>query len=128
MHAASRNSRLAPPHPVVPANAPGEPFTSAEDAWFWFMQAQEAKAAGARVVAGLGLVQRPCEPIDIYRIVDQLYRARKLLRDHLLVMTHYGRRLTPPDPARDREARAAALWEEAFDHLAPALRRKGLAL
>lgn len=116
-----------PPRPV-PVTAPGVPFSSAEEAWFWFVQAQEAKAAGARVVAGLGLVQRPCEPIDIYRAVDRLYRQRKLLRDHLHVMAHYGRRLSAPEASRDREARAAVLWDEAFEKLTPFLRDKGIVL
>lgn len=106
--------------------AGGVPFSSAEEAWFWFIQAQEAKAAGARVRAGLGLTERPCEPLDIYRAVDRLYRQRKLLRDHLHVMAHYGRRLSAPDSSRDREARAAVLWTEAFDQLTPLLRQKGI--
>lgn len=119
---ARKPSRPARP-PVV---AEGEPFPSAEDAWFWFVQAQEAKSAGARVVAGLGLTQRPCEPTDVHRAVDRLYRQRKLLRDHLHVLVHYGRRLMAPDPERHREARASALWREAFDRIAPALREKGI--
>lgn len=117
----------APPKaPLAAALAGGVPFPSAEEAWFWFIQAQEAKAAGARVRAGLGLTERPCEPLDIYRAVDRLYRQRKLLRDHLHVMAHYGRRLSAPDSSRDREARAAALWTEAFEQLAPLLRQKGI--
>ncbi|HRJ61636.1 MAG TPA: hypothetical protein PKZ99_10710 [Azospirillaceae bacterium] len=103
-----------------------QPFKTAEEAWFWFVQAQEAKAAGARIIAGMGLVQRPCEPLDIYRAVDRLYRQRKLLRDHLHVMAHYGRRQSAPNSSRDREARAADLWREAFERLAPLLRQKGV--
>lgn len=124
----TRRSPSPVPPRAVPATAPGVPFSSAEEAWFWFVQAQEAKAAGARVVAGLGLVQRPCEPIDIYRAVDRLYRQRKLLRDHLHVMAHYGRRLSAPEATRDREARAAVLWDEAFEKLTPLLRDKGVVL
>ena len=30
------------------------PFDTIEDAWFWFIQANEARQAGARIVAGLG--------------------------------------------------------------------------
>lgn len=104
----------------------GTPFDSAEEAWFWSVQAQDAKAAGARVVAGRGLVARPCEPGDVLRAVDRLYRRRQLLRDHLLVLVHYGRRLMAPDPARYREQRAHTLWREAFARLAPVLREKGI--
>ena len=102
------------------------PFTSPEEAWFWFVQAWEARSAGARVTAGLGETARPCEPVDILQTVDRLYRQRRLIRDHLCVLLHYGRRLSPPDPRRRAELRASGLWREAFDRLAPALRDKGI--
>ncbi|CAO3417691.1 hypothetical protein [Azospirillum doebereinerae] len=111
----------------TPYGAEGTPFDSGEEAWFWSVQAQDAKAAGARVVAGRGLVQRPCEPADVLRVVDRLYRNRQLIRDHLHVLVHYGRRLTAPDPGRHREQRAHILWREAFDRVTPVLRQKGIA-
>ncbi|AWK88052.1 hypothetical protein DEW08_16385 [Azospirillum thermophilum] len=104
----------------------GIPFDSGEEAWFWAVQAQDAKAAGARVVAGLGLVQRPCEPADVLRVVDRLYRRRLLTRDHLHVLVHYGRRLAAPDVTRPREQRAHGLWCEAFERVNPVLREKGI--
>ncbi|NYZ15860.1 hypothetical protein HL658_25250 [Azospirillum sp. RWY-5-1] len=104
----------------------GEPFASPEEAWFWSVQAQEAKLAGARVVAGRGLIRRPCEPDDVMRTVDRLYRQRQLMRDHLHVLVHYGRRLLAPDPQREREFRARQLWCEAFDRIGPVLRDKGI--
>ncbi|CAO3417648.1 hypothetical protein [Azospirillum endophyticum] len=110
-----------------PYQADGEPFTTAEEAWFWAVQAHDAKAAGARVVAGCGRVARPCEPQDVLRVVDRLYRMRKLTRDHLHVLVHYGRRQSAPEPDRFREQRAHSLWLEAFDLIAPALRDKGIA-
>lgn len=106
--------------------APGTPFCTAEEAWFWSVQAQEARAAGARCAAGLALVERPCEPFDVIRAVDRLYRQRRLVRDHLHVLVHYGRRLMPPDPDRRHEQRASMLWREAFDHISPLLRDKGI--
>ena len=108
------------------SEAGGTPFGSAEEAWFWSVQAHEAKAAGARVTAGRGLVPRPCEPDDVLRAVDRLYRRRLLLRDHLHVLVHYGRRLMPPDPQRHREQRAHTLWTEAFAQLDALLREKGI--
>ncbi len=102
------------------------PFDSAEEAWFWFMQANEARQAGARIRAGEGLVKRPCEPLDILRSVDRLYRQRRLLRDHLLVLAHYGRRQMAPEAGRPREMRDNGLWREAFLALAPALTAKGI--
>ncbi|OYD84376.1 hypothetical protein [Azospirillum brasilense] len=111
---------------MVLSDAVGEPFVSAEEAWFWSVQAQDAKAAGARIAAGRGLVQRPCEPGDVLCAVDRLYRRRLLIRDHLHVLVHYGRRLMAPDPARYREQRAHTLWREAFERLRPVLREKGI--
>jgi len=112
------------PRPVSAVT--GEPFACAEEAWFWSVQAHDARAAGARVGAALGLVPRPCEPLDVLQVVDRLYRQRRLVRDHLCVLVHYGRRLMAPDPERGREARASTLWSEALALIGPALRTKGI--
>ncbi|WP_366658056.1 hypothetical protein [Fodinicurvata sp. EGI_FJ10296] len=102
------------------------PFSSAEEVWFWFIRAHEASAAGARARAGMALYPRPCEPVDVARVVDRLYRQRRLLRDHLLVLAHYGRRLMAPNPDYRQEIKASSLWREAFDRIEPALRSKGI--
>lgn len=101
-------------------------FESAEEAWFWFISAQEARNDGARFVAGQGVLPRPCEPLDILKILDRLYRSRRLLRDHLLVLRHYGRRRLAPDPRRIKEVRAHRIWSEAMDRIEVALERKGI--
>ena len=106
--------------------SPPIPFGSAEEAWFWFIQSNDAKTAGARVRAAAGDVPRPCEPIDVLQALERLYRQRQLVRDHLYVLAHYGRRLMAPDPLRYREIRARSLWEEALSRLDPVLRRKGI--
>ncbi len=102
------------------------PFESVEDAWLWFIQAQQARDEGARIVAGMSLYPRPCEPIDILKVVDRLYRQRKLIRDHLLVLRHYGRRQMAPDPRRMKERRGYMLWREAMDAIGPVLEKKGI--
>ncbi|WP_244560897.1 hypothetical protein [Azospirillum oryzae] len=61
------------PLKAEPYSVEGDPFAGAEEAWFWAVQAHDAKAAGARVVAGCGQVARPCEPQDVLRVVDRLY-------------------------------------------------------
>lgn len=94
-----------------------QPFESAEQAWFWFIDAYQAKHEGARIKAGLSLVPRPCEPLDILKIVDRLYRNRRLIWDHLLVLRHYGQRKMPPDDTRAKEIKAATLWTEALEKL-----------
>jgi hypothetical protein len=102
------------------------PFASAEEAWFWLVAAQEARTDGARVVAGQGKLPRPCEPVDILRVVDRLYRQRRLMRDHLLVLRYYGKRRLPPEPRRLREARAFTIWTEALERIEAVLIAKGI--
>lgn len=112
-----------------PAPADGRnvvPFTSAEEAWFWFIAAQSARNDGARFSAGAALFPRPCEPADILKILDRLYRHRRLLREHLLVLRHYGRRHLAPDPRRVKEARAWKIWREAMMRIEPVFIRKGI--
>lgn len=110
--------------PKSPPETRAVPFHSAEEAWFWFIAAQAARNDGARFVAGQGLLPRPCEPVDILRVLDRLYRQRMLLRDHLLVLRHYGRRHLAPDPRRIKEVRAYSLWREALERIEPVLIRK----
>lgn len=102
------------------------PFESAEEAWFWFIAAQEARVDGARFSAGLGLFPRPCEPLDILKALDKLNRQRRVSRDHLLVLRHYGRRRLAPDPRRVKEMRAYGLWSEAMERLEFILEKKGI--
>jgi hypothetical protein len=92
-------------------------FDSAEEAWFWFMQANGARQDGARIAANLGLYKRPCEPSDILKILERLRRHRRLDMHHFRVMRHYGDRMIAPEPDRPREAIAARLWAEAMDIL-----------
>lgn len=103
-----------------------EKFSSAEEAWFWFITAQKARAEGARFTMGAGTVVRPCEPLDILKVVDQLRRNRKILMDHVLVLRHYGRRMCPPDRRRQKEIRAARLWNEAMDAMEKIMMEKGI--
>lgn len=112
--------------PKKSSNAQTTPFDNAEEAWMWFIVAQEARNDGARTAAGLGLTHRPCEPTDILKCVDRLYRHRRLVMDHLLVLRHYGKRQLSPDPRRIKEVRAFALWKEALERLEPILVRKGI--
>lgn len=101
------------------------PFETVEEAWFWFIAAQAARNDGARIAAAMG-VTRPCEPIDILKILDDLYRNRRLIRDHFLVLRYYGVRNMPPDPRRPKEIRAARLWKEALERIEPVMIRKGI--
>lgn len=112
--------------PKPSTDAPTTAFDNAEDAWFWFILAQDARNEGARFSAGLSLVTRPCEPSDILKCIDRLYRNRRLSMDHILVLRHYGKRQLSPDPRRVKEVRAFALWKEALERIEPVLVRKGI--
>lgn len=97
------------------------PFKSAEEAWFWFIQAQTARNEGAKISAGASLYSRPCEPVDIITAVERLYRGRRILMDHVMVLRHYGQRMLSPDPRRPKEMRAHKLWVEALTLLEESL-------
>lgn len=102
------------------------PFESVDQAWFWFIQAQQARVDGARLTQGLGMIPRPCQPLDILQVLDRLYRQRELTMDHLMVLRHYGRRLMPPDPRRPKEIKSWRLWTEAMARMAPIFEKKGI--
>lgn len=104
----------------------GDPFTSAEEAWFWAAAALMARSDGARIVAGLGLVPRPCEPEDLLKAVETLYARGRLARAHIDTLIDFGKRLVAPDSRNRTEARAARLWDEALDRLSTVWRAKGI--
>lgn len=102
------------------------PFDNVEEAWFWFINAQDARNDGARFVAGASMQARPCEPVDVLKILDRLYRNRMLTREHFLVLRHYGRRQMPPDVRRVKEKRSYYLWREAMEKMETPMQRKGI--
>lgn len=100
------------------------PFKNAEEAWFWFIQAQTARNEGAKIVAGAGIAPRPCEPVDIIKALERLYRNRRVTMDHVMVLRHYGRLLMAPNLRYQKEARAFYLWREALERLEEILIQK----
>ncbi|TWA69717.1 hypothetical protein FBZ84_103434 [Azospirillum baldaniorum] len=104
------------------------PFPSAEEAWLWTCRMVAGNVYGVPVQRVPEPIPRPCQPLDVAHVVDQLYRRAQLTRDHLAVLGHYGRRRSAPDPTRDREVRARLLWDEAFGLIAPVLTAKGFTL
>lgn len=111
-----------PPHaPAQTRHQETVPFASPEEAWFWFIDANQARLDGARYTAARGNVRRPCEPVDILRILDRLYRTRRLMIDHMRVLRYYGVRQMAPEAWRKTEARSATLWREAMRALEPVL-------
>lgn len=121
----SRPSLSAAPRRLAASAAP-EPFRSADEAWFWTMSALVARREGARIVSGLGAVVRPCEPDDVVKCLDRLYRQRRVDLAHARVLRLWGERGERPDARRPREAGDARLWREAMDRLEWPLRVKGI--
>ena len=105
-------------------NAQTLPFKSAEEVWFWFMAANQARLDGAEKRDNGTGPSRPCEPVDVLRVLDRLYRHKTLNMEHFRILRFYGDKQMRPDPWRPREARAAVLWKEAMRALQQAFVEK----
>jgi len=108
------------------ADRPIVPFRSASEAWIWTMQALVARRDGARLRAGVGAVERPCEPDDVVKALDRLYRQRLIDLQHARIMRIWGERGAEPNPEIPQERGDARLWREAMSKLDPLLRRVGI--
>jgi hypothetical protein len=108
------------------AAAPSQPFRSAEEAWFWTMAALRARREGARYSANQGKVSRPCEPDDVVKCLDTLYRGRRIDLTHARILRVWGERQAAPNPAYATERGEWRLWREAMDRLEWPLRVKGI--
>lgn len=112
--------------PILASLAKAEPFATAEEAWFWTMAALVARRDGARIAAGLGAIARPCEPDDVVKCLDRLYRQRRIDLQHARILRIWGERGTAPDPRFANEQGDARLWREAVSRLEWPLRVKGI--
>jgi len=120
--------------PTIPATVstlilngiPAQPFPSAEAAWFWTMAALRARHDGARYTANQGSVRRPCEPDDVVRCLDALWRRRRIDLVHARVLRVWGERQVAPCPKVATERCDFRLWHEALERLEWPLRVKGI--
>jgi hypothetical protein len=103
-----------------------QPFDTAEHAWMWTMAALIARREGARYSAGKGAISRPCEPDDVVRCLDALYRKRRIDLTHARVLRIWGERQLAPNPALAAEHHDHRLWVEALERLTWPLRGKGI--
>ncbi|MGE0222659.1 MAG: hypothetical protein AB7F35_03055 [Acetobacteraceae bacterium] len=113
----------------VPASVRGprvQPFGNAEEAWFWTMAALAARRDGARYSANQGVSVRPCEPDDVVKCLDSLYRQRRLDLVHARILRIWGERQCAPNPAYATERSDWRLWREALDRMEWPLRVKGI--
>jgi hypothetical protein len=110
----------------VRANPHIQPFEDAEHAWLWTMAALIARREGARYTANKGAVARPCDPDDVVRCLDSLYRQGRISLLHARVLRIWGERQMPPSPAVMAESQDRRIWAEALERLAWPLRVKGI--
>jgi hypothetical protein len=103
----------------------GQPFRSAAEAWFWTMASLRARRDGVRNRPAATFV-RPCQPDDILKSLDGLYRQRHIDLAHARVLRVWGERGIAPDPHYPTERAEAVLWREAMDRLEWPLRVKGI--
>ncbi len=125
--ALSSTSRTPMPRPID-RSTPAQPFRSAEEAWLWTMAALVARREGARYGAGKGAVPRPCEPDDVVKCLDQLYRRRRIDLLHARILRVWGERQAAPNPAYRSERCDWRIWREALDRLEWPLRVKGIVI
>ncbi len=102
------------------------PFGSAEDVWLWTMAALIARREGARYSANKGAVSRPCDPDDVVKCLDGLYRQRRIDLAHARILRIWGERQMAPSPAVVAEQNDRRLWIEALERLEWPLRVKGI--
>ena len=118
--------RQSPPRTAsLPGRAPAEPFRNAEQAWFWTMGALAARRDGAGRNTG-PRIERPCDPDDIVKCLDRLYRTRRIELLHARILRIWGERQIAPNPAYARERCDWRLWHEAMERLEWKLRLKGI--
>jgi hypothetical protein len=103
-----------------------QPFGSAQEAWLWTMAALIARREGARYSARKGLVTRPCEPDDVVKCLDGLYRQRRIDLSHARILRIWGERQMAPSLAVAAERHDHKLWIEALQRLEWPLRVKGI--
>lgn len=92
----------------------------------WTMSALVARREGARYSAGKGAVARPCDPDDVVKCVDLLYRRRRIDLAHARVLRVWGERQIAPSAASAAERNDRRLWLEALRQLDASLRAKGI--
>ena len=123
--AAAALCMLPPAPPALSGRQPTQPFHSAEEAWFWTMAALKARHDGVRS-SNPGRINRPCEPDDVVKCLDTLYRRRRIDLVHARILRIWGERGCAPNPAYNSERGDWRLWREALDRLEWPLRVKGI--
>jgi hypothetical protein len=120
------NHAIPAARPPTRANPYTQPFEDAEHAWLWTMSALIARREGARYTANKGTIARPCDPDDVVKCLDALYRQGRINLVHARVLRIWGERQMPPGPTVPAERQDSRIWDEALERLAWPLRVKGI--
>ncbi len=102
-----------------------QPFRSADAAWIWTMQMLSARSDGAGARFGAGGI-RPCDPDDVVKVLDRLYRQRRISLAHAHILRIYGERQVTPNPSVPSERGDHRMWQEAMRLMDQPLRSKGI--
>ncbi len=102
------------------------PFRSAEDAWLWTMATLLARRDGAGIAWRPDGPARPCDPDDIVRSLDTLYRQRGIELLHVRILRIWGERQVAPRCNRARQHADWRLWHQALGQLEWVLRARGI--
>jgi hypothetical protein len=90
------------------------------------MAALIARREGARYSSNKGRVRRPCDPDDVVKCLDGLYRQRRIDLAHARILRIWGERQMAPSPTVTSEHYDRELWVEALGRLEWPLRVKGI--
>ncbi len=90
------------------------------------MAALIARREGARYTANQGLTARPCDPDDVIKCLDALFRQKRVTLAHARVLRIWGERQIAPSPAVVAEHNDHRLWLEALERLQWPLQGKGI--
>ena len=99
------------------------PFRSAEEAWLWTSAVLVARRDGAGIGWRPDGPARPCDPDDIVRCLDTLYRQRSVELLHARILRIWGERQCAP---KVRDQSDWRLWHQALGQLEWALRARGV--
>ena len=124
-HALPGSNPTRSPMRIAPSERT-QPFRSAEEAWLWTMGALIARRDGTRSSSNFGRIRRPCDPDDVVKSLDGLYRQRRIDLVHARILRIWGERGHAPDPSHVMERGDWKLWKEAMDRLEWPLRVKGI--
>lgn len=108
-----------------PLLSEAQPFRSAEAAWLWTMECIVARRGGSGEAFGIG-ANRPCEPDDVVKALDRLYRQRRLGLHHARIMRIWGEKGRAPLAYLTTEKADARIWSEAMRAMDTPLRARGI--